>query len=397
MTGVSTLGQALRQIENIKSQQTLFSSLSTQMATGKKTQSYAGLNTDTLTSLRSRNEFSSLEIFSNNITKADTTIELMLTAIEEFQAQSGNFSDTLVNFVQEGSHQLGDVVYYDDPATTTIETIAVGQTSSALDNDITAVINHANNLYDFMHELLNTKQGDRYVLAGADSLVKPINDTGTLDAAMNTLIQDWKNGVISTDELIADLTDRSALNGNPNAITDSVIGYSSSLSSGNAGDVYVRMSENSEAKYTALANEDPFRNLIVAMAFIKNENLMPIVDTYESGNYPGIPDAQGAPGTTAAEMQDNFYKVFNSMVTMINESIDSIDQVRFRLENTRVQMNQTSESNQTQKTLYLNAISDVEDVDVNVVAVKLSTLKTQLETSYQVTAIASQLSLINYL
>ena len=56
MTGVSTLGQALRQIDNISAQQKLFSQLSTQMATGKKTQSYAGLNTDALTSLRSRTQ-----------------------------------------------------------------------------------------------------------------------------------------------------------------------------------------------------------------------------------------------------------------------------------------------------------------------------------------------------
>lgn len=397
MTGVSTLGQALRQIQNIKSQQTSFSTLSTQMASGKKTQSFAGLNTDVLSSLRSRSTFQSLEIYTNNMVKADIRINIMLKSIEEYQAQTENISSTLTSFVQEGAHQKGDPIYYDDPLTTDIETTIVGYTSAEPDNDIQSVQDHARNLYGFLQDLLNTKEGDRYVLAGSDTFTKPLTDNGTLDAAISTLITSWKAGTISSDELIADLTDRSALNGNPDALTDTVIGYSAPLSSGNTGDVYVRASEDSEFKYTALANEDPFRNIIVALAFLKNENLPPVVDTYESGVYPGPVDVQGAPGATAAEMQDNFYEVFNQIVKMVNDSIDQIDQVRFRMETVRVQMNETKQAHKSTKELMLNTISDVEDVDTNEVAVRLKVLETQLQASYQVTALSSQLSLVNFL
>lgn len=397
MTGVSTLGQALRQIENIKSQQGSFSALSTQLASGKKTQAFSGLKTDTLASLRSRTTYQSLDVYMNNLTRADIRISVMLKSVEEYQAQTKKVAATLNGFVQEGAHQKGDPVYYDDPLTTAVETTIVGYTSSEPDNDFVALQNHAKNLYPFLVDLMNAQEGDRYVLAGSDSFTKPISDTGTLDAAMSTLITDWKAGNITTDELIADLSDRSALNGNPDALTDSVIGYSAPLSAGNTGDIYVRASEDSEFKYTALANEDPFRNILVAMAFLKNANLPPIVDTYESGTYPGIPDASGAPGNTSGDQQDNFYAVLNHVVDMVSESIDDVDQVRFRMETVRVQMGETKKAHQSEKTLMLNTIAGVEDVDTNEVAVRLTVLKTQLEASYQVTSLAAQLSLTNYL
>ncbi len=397
MTGISTLGQALRQIESLNSQNLLFSKLSMQMSTGKKTQFYSGLNTDALTSVRSRTELSSIEVYTNNILRADTTLGLTVTNVEEFQEQVKNFSGTLIGLLKEGSHQLGDDVRYDDPATQNEESTIVGNTSSKLDADLTSVINHAKNLYGFLGELLNTKEGDHYLFAGADILEKPFNDTGTLDAALNTLITSWKNGTITTDELIADIRDGTALSGNPDAITDTTIGYSASLSNGSAGDIFIRADDDSEFKYTTLANEESFRNVIVALAVIKNENLPPIVDVYEDGVYPGVPDAKGAPGATAEEQQQNFYKLYSAISQMVSDSIDGIDQIRFRIETTRVQMNETKQTHIDQRELLLNTVSNVEDVDVNEVAVKLTTLQTQLEASYRVTALTQRLNLVSFL
>ncbi len=398
MTGVSTLGQALRQIENLNSQQSLFSDLSTQLSTGKKTQSYSGLNTDALISVRSRTELSSLDIYTNNIIRADTKIAITLTSIEEFQAQSKNFSSTLTGLLQAGNHQLGQDVRYDDPATPNIvEDTIVGSTSTKLDADFTSVINNANNLFDFFGELINIQDGDRYLLAGADSSEKPFTDNGTLDAALNTLITRWKDGLITTDDLIADLTDGSALAGNPDAITDSTIGFSASLSNGTAGDVFVRVDDNSEIKYTTLANEDSLRNIMVALAVMKNENLPPVVDVYESGVYPAVPDAKGAPGATAEEQKDNFYKLYNAITAMVVNSIDEIDEVRFRAEIVRVQMSETKESHNDQRQLLLNTVSSIEDVDINEVGVKITVLRTQLEASYQVAAMTQGLSLVRFL
>lgn len=397
MTGVSTLGQALRQIENLGSQQLQFASLAEQLATGKKTQSYAGLETDALTSVRSRVDISALNIFLNNIQRAETTIGLSLNAIEEFQAQTEQFSNALTGFVQEGDHQTGDAVTFDDPATTEVESTIVGNTSAEFDPDLGAIFSQAENLFNFLGDLLNAQEGDRFLFAGADISQRPFTDNGTLDSSLNTLITNWKNGTITTDDLIADLFDGTALNGNTDAITDSAIGYSASLSNDTAGNVFIRADEDGEFNNTNLANEEPLRNIMVALAVFKNENLPPIVDVYEDGVFPGIPDAQGAPGTNAAEQQESFFQLFNAISTVVLESIDEIDQIRFRNETVRVQINETKQAHTDQVNFLQTTVSNVEDVDSNEVAVQVSVLQTQLEASYRVTALVQDLTLVNFL
>ncbi|MBI1301404.1 MAG: hypothetical protein GC137_07070 [Alphaproteobacteria bacterium] len=397
MTGISTLGQALRQIENLGSQQIQFATLSEQLATGKKTQFYSGLSTDALTSVRSRVDVSALSIFLNNIQRAETTIGLSLNAIEEFQAQTEQFANALTGFVQEGDHQTGDPVFFDDPGTTAVESTIVGNTSANFDPDLGAIFSQAENLFNFLGDLLNAQEGDRFLFAGADISQRPFKDNGTLDSSLNTLITNWKNGTITTDDLVSDLFDGTALNGNPDAITDSAIGYSAPLSNGTAGKVFIRADEDGEFNNTNLANETALRNIMVALAVFKNENLPPIVDVYEDGVYPGIPDAQGAPGTTAAEQQASFFALFNAISTVVLQSIDDIDQIRFRNETVRVQINETKKSHTDQINFLKTTVSSVEDVDANEVAVQISVARTQLEASYRVTALVQDLTLVNFL
>lgn len=398
MTGISTLGQALRQIENIKKQQTTFSDLSTQLATGKKTQNFSGLGSDALSSIRSRSAVVTLDSYISNIGKADTRLKIMLSSIEEFQKQGENLSNGFIGFVQQGVHQQGDIVTYDDPSTPFVnEEIQVGMTSSKPDNELQTLINLAGNLFDRMAELLNAKDGDRFVLGGAETLTQPFSKSGTLDAAVSTLITSWKDGTISTDQLLADIRDRSTANGNPDALTDSVVGYSASLSAGNAGRVFVRVDENSELDYTVHANQDPFRDVMVALAFLKNENLPPIANTYEDGVFPGTPDAQGAPGFTLAQQQENFYKLYNELSRMVNRALDEVNNIRFDVEAVRASMNETKNFHVDQKNLLTSIVSGIEDVDQNDVALKINTLQVQLEATFRVTALVSQLTLVNFI
>ena len=130
MSGISSLGQALDQIERIKDQQSQFATLSTQLTTGKKSQTFAGLGADLLVSKRSRSEVNALDTYIRNITNNNRRIKLMLSAVEEFKAQAENFADVLTNFAQQTEHQEGEIIYYDDPLTPEIENTAVGMTSA---------------------------------------------------------------------------------------------------------------------------------------------------------------------------------------------------------------------------------------------------------------------------
>jgi flagellar hook-associated protein 3 FlgL len=398
MAGVSTLGQALEQIQKLKDQQSLFADLSLQLTTGKKTQNFAGLGNDVLTSQRTRADVQSIKTYTNNIKNADRRINLMSDAIAQFKKQADAFSGLLIGFSQQSAHQQGKIVTYDDPLTTEIEAIQVGYTSGEPDVDLSTLRGFATKLYDFMVEILNTKDGDRYVFGGAETLTPPIANSGTLDAAIGNLITGWKAGTISTDNLIADLKDRTTTAGNPDALTDTIVGYSAALSAGNAGRVFVRIEANAEIDYTALANDTAFRDVLVALSYFKNDSLPPIADTYIPPNaYPGVPDALGAPGATIEEMKENFYKVFNSLTASVNAAIDNADKVAANIENARARITQIKIDQQQQESLLLTTVTDIEDIDLNEISIKISALRTQLQASYAVTAALQETTLVNFL
>ncbi|MCB9982870.1 MAG: hypothetical protein H6861_04225 [Rhodospirillales bacterium] len=403
MTGISTLGQALTRIRLINDQNIQLDNLTRQLATGKITQSFSGLDNNVLASKRARANFQSLETYTNNIKNADRRIKQMLNAIEEFKAQAENFVSSLVQFTQESTHQKGDVIYYDDPLTTAIETTQVGVNSADPDIDLTTMRDLASNIFNFMGDLLNVQEGDLYLLGGADSLTQPYNNSGTLTSAISTLIGNWKDETLpaatnlTSDELISALRSRDVVD-DPYAITDTIVGYSAALSAGNVGDVFIRVDERIEVKYTALANEQPFRDIMVAAAFIMNDDLPPIADAYAEPYTPGDPTiADGAPGADLDEMKENFYQVFNELVRMVNNAIDDIDAVRFRLENVRARIDEVAKTHAADQNALQSTIDDVENADMNDVAVKINMLQIQLDASYRVTASVQQLSLVNFL
>ena len=213
------------------------------------------------------------------------------------------------------------------------------------------------------------------------------------------MITDWKDGTITNDELIANLQDRDTTGGNTDAITDSILGYNSALSAGNAGNVFVHADDSVELDYTVHANEQVFRDIMVGLAFIKNENLPPIADVYLSGDpaYPAPPSTQGAPGDTLQEMKDNFFTVFNAVTSMVGDALLNIENQEFKIETVRARMEQIDQRHESEKNLLLTTVSDIEDIDTNEVAVKLSAIQVQLEASYAVTRLVSDLSIVNFL
>lgn len=407
MTGVSTLGQALGQIDRIKEIQNQFQTLNFQLSTGKKTDRFSGLGADILTDKRSRADVKALETYNTNITKAQRRIDLMLNAVNEFREQAQTLYSTFVQFSKVSTHQEGEVVKYDDPLTPLVdEGIRVGQTSGEMDFEFLNMQELATDIYDIMYDLLNTQEGERYLLAGADTTTQPITDNGALDTAISVQINSWKTGVISTDNLIADLRQRDAVGtGNLDAINDTIVGYSASLTAGNAGDVFVRVDERTEIKYTALASDQSFRDIMVAAAYIKSGSLGPIADVYAEPYTLGDPvlnDANGnplngAPGATVEEQKENFFAVFTALLTTVEQALENVDKVRFDLEAKKARLDQVQTQNTFEKTSLTNLISDIEGVDISEVAVKITSLQTSLEASYSVTSRVLQLSLVNFL
>lgn len=407
MTGVSTLGQSLSQIERIKEIQAQFSTLSIQLSTGRKTDKFSGLGTDVLIDKRSRANIKALETYNNNITKAQRRIDLTLNAINEFRAQAQTVYSSLVSLAQESTHQEGEIVYYDDPLTPNVnEHVAVGHTSGEIDFEMENIQSLASDIYDVLYDLLNAQEGDRYLLGGADTTTQPINDTGALATAITVQINSWKTGAITTDDLIADLRDRDpTATGNFDTINDTILGYSAALTAGNVGDVFVRVDEKTEIKYTALASDDAFRDIMVAVSYLKSGNLGPIADVYAEPYTLGDPvlnDANGnpmngAPGADLDEMKENFFAVINALVASVEGALENVDKVRFDLEAKKARLATIQNQNTFEKNALDNLVGDIEGVDINDVAVKITSLQTSLEASYSVTSRVLQLSLVNYI
>ena len=181
MSGISTLSQVLNQIDRIKGQQTLLDTLGQQLTTGKKTQVFSGLDTEVMANQRARTSLASIETYVDNIKNADRRVKFSITTIEEFQQQAENFSGALLGFNQESAHQRGDPVYYDDPLTTSVEeNTMLGYSSSTPDVELEVLQDLASNLYDFMVDLMNEKDGDRYIFNGAETETPPLIDSGVL-------------------------------------------------------------------------------------------------------------------------------------------------------------------------------------------------------------------------
>jgi len=395
MTGISTLAQSQNHIRILTEQQGLLNKLSTQLASGKKARVFSGLERDILSVQRSRANINSIEKYLVNITNGNRRLDLTRTAIEEFKAQAENLLDFMITFSQQSAHQKGELIYFDNPLTAEIETIPVGYDSAELDLDFRSLTEFARSLQSTFQDLINVQDGDRYLLTGSETTTEPISSTNTLDAAIGALLSDWKAGAITTDDLIADLNDRTTDNGNADAITDTIVGYSTVLSTGSAKDVIMRADDTTEIDYTVLANENPFRDIMVIASYFANENLPPIADEVDPGSLAVL--TQGAPGADVDEQKDNFFAVFQNLIQVLSTAVDELDAVRFRIENVRVRVEEKRIALESEKNILISTVSDIEDVDVNEIALALNTISIQLDASYRVTARTQELSLVNFI
>ena len=240
MTNVSTLGQYLSQISQLKTQQQSFGDFALQLSSGKKTQKLSGLGVDVIRTMRARSGVDSLETYNSNITNANRRINLMVTATKEVKAQTDNVIAGLQLALQEG----------DFP-------------------DLESTQQLAESVYNFVIDLINQTDGERYLFGGSDTSEPPLTDRGLFTSTLGNfipdssdltnpplvasgMIGDWGDGTITTDQFIASYKSSS----------DTVLGFSNALTSGSAGKTTVQVSDTSSFDYTKLANDTSMKEII---------------------------------------------------------------------------------------------------------------------------------------
>lgn len=374
MSNISTLGQALDQISRLKKQQNTMDLLTMQLTTQKKTQAFSGLKNDVMLSQRARTDTTALTTYTNNITNAERRIKMMLQSVEAIKSHAENIANSLIIAMREGDYP-----------------------------ELEQIQDLAENTLNFILDTMNHKDGNRYVFSGADSSTKPISDTGLFQAFMGEYVPDaadltnpplvasgaigqWGDGTITTAQFIATYRD----------VNETIIGYSPSLTNGTAGKVFARVGDNSEFDYTVLANTPGMKEIVIALNVLKS---MPPVD-YAPGalNDPTVttlPEDQ--PPFPPKEKQENFFAVINDLSTMLNDAIDKMDTQGFRLAQVSAQITTIKQSHNQDINTLANIIGDVEDIDTTDVAAKINQMQVQLEASYRVTALLSELTLARFI
>ncbi len=374
MTNVSTLGQSVDQISRLLRQQSTFENLATQLSTGKKISQFSELGSDLLRTKRARADIKSLEQYSENITNSSRRIDLMVGSIDQVIDQVNNILGALRTGVQGG----------DAP-------------------DFETTQQFAKDSYDFLLDLINTKDGERYLFAGSDSRVQPIEDKGVFDSFLGSFVPDesdltasplqssgfigdWASGFISTDDFINTYSDTS----------DTILGYSSALSSGTTGKVSVRVDDNSDFDYTVLGNNQALKDLVITLGVLKN-----LPPPEFSPGALNDPTATTIPEDTnpfpSAEKQDNFYQVINNLTSRIASATDALEQETYKLALVQAQTFSIQEHQTLQINSFETIISQVEDADITEVSIQIQRLQTTLQASFSVTALSADLTLVNFL
>ncbi len=373
MTGISQLGRAVDMIARLKTQQNSLDTLSTQIATGKKTQQFSGLDTDILRTQRARADINKLDQYTTNISNGQRRIQLMTGALEQIKAQANNLYNGLAAAPQGGDYP-----------------------------EFEGTKQLAGDIYDFIIDLANTKDGDRYLFAGSDSSIKPIEDDNLFGSFLGTFRYDdtdletpsevsgflgeWGSGNITTEEFIASY----------NNVDENVLGYSESLVSGTAGEVRIRVDENSDFDYTLLANTEGIKDLITAIGVLKD--MPPPEHAPGALNDPNAPlTSLETPPFPSKERQDNFYAVINDLTATIVNAVDKLEVDQYRLSLVEAQTESIQEQYVYQTNALQNTIGEIEDVDLTEAIGQLQQVQLGLEASFSVTALIADLSLVNFL
>ncbi len=374
MVNVSTLAQYLDQISRLKGQQKMLGDLTTQISSGKKTQTLSGLGADIMKTTRARTGVNSLSVYVDNIKNADRRIELMQNALTQIKAQADNISQAIATNVQEGDYP-----------------------------DLGVLQSLATNIYNFIIDTMNETDGERFLFGGSDTTEPPINDTGLFQSALGEfvpdssdltnpplvasgMIGDWGDGTITTDQFIAAYR----------ASSDTVLGFSNALTTNTAGKTLVRVNDASEFDYTTLANQTSMKEIVRVLGVLKA--LPPVEYAPGALNDPTATTlATDIAPFPPAEKQESFYKVLNDLGALLNEAIDGLTDESFKLSQVQAQITIVKNAHVDQINSYRDIIGEVEDADLTESSAKIAQLQVQMQASFQVTALVSQLTLSNFL
>jgi len=333
---ITNLGQQISIIAGMKDMQGRMATLQEQISTGVKHQRYSEYGNDALRILNYRSDLQSKTAFSYNIEVGQINIQQMTNSVEESIKQATNVLDTITQQLTKGD-----------------------------DFNVESIKAAANTALQIVQANMNSQVGDRYLFAGSDVSNPPYNAANTATTNIQAQINKWLDGTTpDTDTFLSNIT----------SMTESQLGFSLSVQT--SKNISIRADDNLEVDYTVKATDVGFQKLVAGLNVLAN------LKQPAAGDIP---------------TSDNFYDAVTSIYQSIKTGISDLRNSETVLASAASVLDTTLAQHQNDQNSLHKTMDSVESTDVSAAIVTFQGLQSQMEASYQLTSILSQLSLARIL
>lgn len=332
---VSLMGKSSTQSMRLNSMNSQLQDLHRQLATQKKYDNISGFGTKAFRVQDLRADVDRLSVYQDNNKRVNTRMEMMMNSMDKMIETTQGIQDSVLVQTRSGEVELADI----------------------------------NNIADtgmrFIEDLLNTSDGSRYLFGGSASQSKPMDALANMEANFEAEMDSWLDGSQSFSDMMNNIDN----------FTDAELGLNTDLSL--AGKVTTKISDGVDVDYTALANEEGFKTVLKGVALAKAAR---------------FPDPATDVGT-----EEEFHMMLDEVNGFLKTGVEEMRSTSYRLGSEYNLLKDVENQNQNDMNLSESLLSEMEDADPTDTVVKIQSLQTQLTSSYEVSRIMSQLSLVNYM
>ena len=333
---ISTITQTNRTETNILNLQRELTRAEQQVSSGKISSVFSGLKgEDARISVQLRESVTSKESFIETIERTRLRTSVM----------------------DAGLLQIQDLA--DD-----LRTELIKQTDSLFQAELPIIQRFADNAIDRLTSLLNTRVAGRFIFSGPLTSTQPILDPATIKAnfagaGINTAV----NGATNTAATIL---------GNVNTFFNTNANWNNLNAIATTQETTVHVDKGLNVSYGEMAHQEAFADLFEILNIFANVT----VDPGQNAEYRNL---------------------FDSARTTIETAFDTINQMVADLGIDQARFDAVEEAHREDIVVIGEQIGNVEDVDALEAANLFQTLRGQIETSFQVTALTRDLTLARFL
>jgi flagellar hook-associated protein 3 FlgL len=340
------------------------------------------LGTSMLSGLaRTQNELSQLTAESSSGQYADLGLqlgdqsgyELSLRNQTNLLQSMTTANNLTVTNLQTAQAALDSIRTTAESAVSTLTSTTAGSSSAA-----TTLQSTGTNALQSLIAAANTTANGQYVFGGDNTAVAPMADyfSSTTSAAKNAIDTAFVNtfGYAPTDSRASEITAsqmQSFISGTLDPLFSGT-NWTDDWSSASSADVTTQIAPGESVTTSTNANQPGFQQL--------------------AEGYAMLAEFGGSSLGTAAQQT-----LITSASSLINQGVTSLTTTEATLGSAQTRVTDATTSMSAQLTILQTQIGNLDNVNYNAVAVQLSSLSTQLETAYQLTAQLQKMNLAQYL